>query len=235
MEQLLNFFTSIQEEFILGKEYNKVSILLPQRNIIILYNVIGVNIGENNQKEVLNYKSQNTHCIQLWDYQLNEIPQIIISRFSSTFGKTKKIFARQCFVRRIEQETLQNFLIEHHQIGGAKSRIKYGIYKGYDLIAVAGFSNKRPYRGQKDSTELIRYCTALNTSITGGLSKCINKFIEEMNPKHMMSYCDLGWSTGKAYETLGFNHTETTPPILLNHNYIEYYNCGNMKFEKIIS
>lgn len=235
MEQLLHFFTSIKEEYIIGNEHNKTSIQLPNRNIIILYNVLGINSGKQNQQEVLVFKKQDIHCIQLWDYQLKSIPQIIESRFLSIFGMTKKIFGRQCFVRRIEQETLQNFLKEHHQIGGAKSRIKYGIYNGYDLVAVAGFSNKRPYKGQKDSTELIRYCTALNTSITGGLSKCINKFIEEMSPKHMMSYCDLGWSTGKAYETLGFKHTETTSPILLSHNDTEHYNCGNMKFEQLIS
>ncbi len=234
MEKLIHFFSSIGEHFTIGKHHDKESIWLPQQNILILYNVLGKDTGITNQEEVLRFQEQDIHCIQLWDYQLIEIPQIILSRLSSTLGITKKIFARQCFVRRINQETLQKFLHEHHQIGGAKSRIKYGIYKGYDLVAVAGFSNKRSYKEQKDSTELIRYCTSLNTSVTGGLSKCINKFIEEMSPKHIMSYCDLGWSTGKAYTTLGFECTEITEPILLSHANTEYYNCGNMKFEKNI-
>jgi len=213
---------------------NKNGIWLPEVNTLIHYNTLGKDTGINHQKEVLTYRSKNIHCIQLWDYQWENQRPIIISRFNSLFGLTKRIHGRKCEIKRIEQIILQEFLEKNHLLGTAKSKIKYGLFYQNELVGVASFSNKRTYQTQGKSAELIRYCTLLNTSITGGLSKSIKRYIDELSPLHIMSYADLDWSTGKAYETIGFEVTAITPAHKINIGDQTHYSSGNQKFEKII-
>ena len=76
MERLLHFFSTLQEDLKIDMAFNKPCLFLTNRNIIILYNTLGKDSGENNQKEVLFYQKKKIHCIQLWDYQLSKLRNI---------------------------------------------------------------------------------------------------------------------------------------------------------------
>ena len=75
------------------------------------------------------------------------------------------------------------------------------------LVAVAEFSNAR--RWIKDGQEIrsyewTRYASLPGVRISGGMGRMLKHFIKETVPDDIMSYADLEWSEGNAYEQLGF-------------------------------
>lgn len=75
------------------------------------------------------------------------------------------------------------------------------------LVAVSEFSNARKWKkGDKviRSYEWTRYASLPDVRINGGMGKILNHFIKEVQPDDIMSYADLEWSEGRAYEQLGF-------------------------------
>lgn len=143
--------------------------------------------------------------------------QHIIWQLQSLAGKSATIFGRNTIAKRITKPMADGFLNKNHLIGCVSSRYKAGLFvkKTNELVAVATFSPPRTfYRGGKPSRsyELVRYAGKGGTTITGGLSKLLKTFIEEVNPDDIMTYADRSWWTGDSYTRLGFEMVENTPP-----------------------
>jgi hypothetical protein len=107
-------------------------------------------------------------------------------------------------------------LEENHLLGKSSSGFKYGLFHKDILVAVATFGKSRTmidsdvyYR----SYELIKFANKNNVTVVGGLQKLIKNFILEKDVKHLMTYIDLEWGTGKAYKLMGFKEIEITEPI----------------------
>ena len=110
---------------------------------------------------------------------------------------------------------------------------------------------------------LNRFCTKLNTNVIGGASKLLSHFIKNYNVKRIVSYADKDWSVGDLYYTLGFinvggngpdykyivdnkrvhksrykksklNTNLTESQEMIKRNIQKIYDCGKMKFEKLI-
>lgn len=156
----------------------------------------------------------------------------------------RQAYARNCEVRRIDKVQAQTFLADTHSYGDASCRYRYGLFlkrytgaslKGIDnsadasnwreregtLVAVATFSNAR--RWIKDgkvicSYEWTRYASLPDFRINGGMGKVLKAFIEEVNPDDIMSYADLEWSTGAAYQNLGFTLEGHKDPVTFGIN-----------------
>ncbi len=58
--------------------------------------------------------------------------------------------------------------------------------------------SKNPYR----SYEMVRFANVTGVTVTGGLSKLIKAFAEEVKPDDIMTYVDREWSDGKATANL---------------------------------
>jgi hypothetical protein len=177
---------------------------------------------------------------------------IVISQLVSLAGKSAKIFARNTTVSRIEKPIADGFLNQYHLSGSPTARYKYGLYskKTNLLVGVGTFSAPRKFnRDGKEyrSYELIRYAGINGANITGGLSKVLKAFIDDVQPDDIMTYADRSWWTGDSYLPLGFEHIENTPPqtgyIKRNEwlrytenqkpdgsGYIKLENAGNRKF-----
>ena len=104
---------------------------------------------------------------------------------------------------------------------------------------------------------LNRFCNILNYTVIGGASKLLKCFINEYKPNRIISYADLSWSAGGLYNNLGFDELYRTGP---DYKYIigddrvhksrysksktgiserdldllRIYDCGKIKFEKLI-
>ncbi|MCH2234065.1 MAG: hypothetical protein MK078_07415 [Crocinitomicaceae bacterium] len=63
------------------------------------------------------------------------------------------------------------------------------------------------------SSELMRFCTAFNTSIRGGLDKILKYYINEHRPDDIITYVDKEWSNGKNFERIGFKNVGSTPAL----------------------
>lgn len=154
--------------------------------------------------------------IRIYEDQWNLKKEIIKSRLSSALGNNETIWARQCKLSKIEKPQCDAFLEENHLLGKSSSGFKYGLFHKDILVAVAIFGKSRTmvdsdvyYR----SYELIKFANKNNVTVVGGLQKLIKNFMLDKNVKHLMTYIDLEWGTGKSYKLMGFKETETTEAI----------------------
>lgn len=178
--------------------------------------------------------------------------QNIVCLLTSLAGKSQKIFARNTVIKRITRPVANDFLNAHHLGGSPTARFKYGVFikKTNELVGAATFSPPRKfYRDGKEyrSYELIRYAGINGANITGGLSKVLKAFIEDVRPDDIMTYADRCWWTGDSYIPLGFEWIENTPPQAFwvkadewmrypahqkpdSERYLQLENAGNRKF-----
>lgn len=166
-------------------------------------------------QSLMGYLRRETGAAAIYEdrwYRENENIKYRIAAHLHRFDKT---MARKCTVERITKPQADDFLDRYHSYGSAQCKYCYGTFSPEGrLIAVSTFSGARRWQkpeGTISSYEWIRYASLPGIRISGGMGKSLNAFIEDVNPDDIMSYADLEWSDGKAYETLGFKSESTTP------------------------
>ncbi|MES2781125.1 MAG: hypothetical protein V4651_14625 [Bacteroidota bacterium] len=195
-------------------------------------------------------QQQGLKIIHIWEDIYEKYKVLVEARLLSIIGVRKRIHARQTTVVRIDKQQASTFLTMHHLQQYVSAYYKYALVYKDEIVAVATFSKSRvmtdgvvPYR----SYELIRFASKTGTTVTGGLGKLLNHFIEQHHPAHIMTYADRDWSNGEGYHKLGFTETGTTPPqlfwvdvetyerlpitatLLPNKKYVQALNAGNIK------
>ena len=176
-------------------------------------------------RPITNYKVQATDdevrkgkpklTVNLWeDIYLNHA-SIVNSRILSLFGISTRIYARSTAIKTISQTDLDDFLSINHLNIITKTKYRYGMYHQDELVAVAAFGRGCPIQSEGKtyrSYELIRFCSLLNHTVVGGLSKFVHHFIRSVKPEHIMTYVDREWSEGSSYLKLGFSIDRITKP-----------------------
>jgi len=152
-----------------------------------------------------------------FDFKLDIIKSII----SNVIKKSKKIFARKTTIRKIdEKHVIKDFLNKNHLQGFVNTNINYGLFYEGELVSLMTFMKTRKVldKNQKEGEyELVRFCNKLGISVVGGASKLFKCFLNNHQPKKILSYCDISWATGELYKKLGFETYGFTPP---NYSYV---------------
>ena len=153
--------------------------------------------------------SKNIQLITLWEDQIKNQPQIVESLLLSKLGIYKeRIYARKCEVLEISSKECAKFLEENHIQRKTKTNIRLGLFHNNSLIGVMTFSTHSKLSGDKKSHEneweLSRFCTKLNTQVVGGADKLLKYFINQYNPKYIVSFSSNDISNGSLYKRLGF-------------------------------
>jgi very-short-patch-repair endonuclease len=170
-------------------------------------------------------KEHGVRLIRVFEDEYKHKKEIVLSRLSSILGKSEnKIYARNCTIKEIDSETSRKFLESNHIQGNVNASVKYGLFHEEILVAVMTFS--RPRYDKTSEWELIRFASILNTNVVGGASKLFSHFKKIVNPKSIVSYCDLRYGTGVVYEKLGFTFSHQT-----NSNY--FYYKGGMRHSRV--
>lgn len=124
----------------------------------------------------------------------------------------RKVFARCCEVREINQCEYNKFLRYHIQ-GSCNSPVRYGLYYKNELISVMGFGKKRrSMMGTSvddGSIELMRFCCVPGIRVVGGAGKLLSRYIRLHQPKIIISFSSNDISEGKMYASLGFKKEKT--------------------------
>lgn len=184
-----------------GKE---LDIFIPEKNIAIEFNGTYWHSDCCVDKNYHLWKTEqcrnkNIRLIHIFEYEWDTKKEICKSIISSAFGVfNKKIYARNCIVKEIDNKTYTEFLTINHIQGSIKSSIRLGLFYKENLVSVIGFGKSHI---NKDETELYRFCSLLNTQVVGGLSK----LIKHSNIQNFISYIDLSHFDGRGYERCGFN------------------------------
>lgn len=163
--------------------------------------------------------------LTIWEDQIINKPDIVESVILSKLGIFEnKIFARKCIIKEISSKECCNFLENNHIQGKTTSKIKLGAFHNSELIGVMTFIQSRGCQGSKnemkDTWEMNRFCTLINSQVVGLVSKMISYFIKKYNPKQLISFSHNDISVGSVYKKLGF----ITNGIINNSYYYIKYN-----------
>ncbi len=157
----------------------------------------------------------NNKTFSFWLNDWFNKKEIVLSIICSKIGKNKRVFARNCEIKKVNKLAAETFLNHNHLLGFKSAYFKYALYYQQEIIAIATFSKGRKMNrleANKRSFELINFCCKKGVSVTGGLSKLIKAFVTHLQPGDLMTYIDKDWSDGSAYLNLGFKiHSETEP------------------------
>lgn len=136
-------------------------------------------------------------------------------RILAHLGRCRTVFARNCKVIKLDTPEAGAFLDLYHSYGSARSRYRYGLLSGEELVAVATFSAGRPMQRDRivQSFEWVRYASLPDLRVAGGMGKLLQAFIDDVSPEEVMSYADLEWSDGAVYRTLGFVEAGRRAPV----------------------
>ena len=175
-------------------------------------------------------KGIEDNLIIITEDRWNRQQEMMKARLLAHLERFTSLYARNCEIRRIDKPAAAAFLEACHSYGDASCRYRYGMFlkrhTGHlarsvsimpgALVAVAEFSNAR--RWIKDGKEIrsyewTRYASLPGVRISGGMGRMLRHFIKETEPDDIMSYADLEWSEGNAYEQLGFVPEGVKEPV----------------------
>jgi group I intron endonuclease len=140
------------------------------------------------------YLKNYDNCIIYTYHDLKNHKKIIQDKINKLkFINQKKINARECTIKHIENADKNIFLNKNHIQGTDKSQIFYGTYFDDELIAVMTFEGRRKLNGilNEGEYDLSRFAVKLGLIVVGLFNKILNKFILDYSPKKIISYADL--------------------------------------------
>lgn len=154
-------------------------------------------------------RNSGNDLIHIFGDELLRKEKIVINKLKYKLGLVKrKIGARKCEIREINNKTKTRFLNKYHIQGDVNASIKLGLFYKNRLVALMTFGEPRSGIGSNknpdNSYELIRFCTIFNFNIAGAASKLISYFKNNYTWSKIYSYADRRWSTGDVYEKTGF-------------------------------
>jgi len=198
----------------------------------------------------LHCKENGVRLVTIFSDEWTDQREKIINRLKHFLGLSEKVYARKCEVKYIEKKVAYEFLNKWHLQGSINTRYAFGLYHQEELVGVLTLG--APSRAHTTpGYELKRM--AFSKAVIGGSSKLIKRALaktQEDGRPELISYCDLRWGNGGAYEKSGFvlSHESTPSPFMASRDerihyqnftgdnrekkkfYWEIYDCGHQKW-----
>lgn len=164
-------------------------------------------------EKTLEAQNKGISLLHFWDFEIESKTHIVENLILSHLGGiSSKINARQTKVIELDKKSKKNFLDQYHLQGNCASSIDLGLVHKDNLVMIACFSPNR--FSKKAEYELVRLCSAGDTSVRGGVGKLISYFSKKYMKKQerLVSYADRRYSNGNVYEQVGFKFSNHSPP-----------------------
>lgn len=162
------------------------------------------------QEKYLQALENNINLIQIYEHQYNENKDKVLNFLLDKIQTKYCIFGRKCIIKEIDNIALKEFELKYHMQGHVSASIKLGLFYNDELVAAMTFGKSRFNKAYE--YELLRLTYKGGYRITGGASKLLSYFEKNYNPKSLISYANLQWSSGKVYESIGFNKSHMSAP-----------------------
>lgn len=137
--------------------------------------------------------------VAVWsdDWQIR--PEVVKKFIRNLLGMNEdKVYARKCSVVQVSTASSRKFLDENHIQGFGSGSIKVGLKDSFgELVAVMVLRRER-----NDTVQLVRYAT--NKLVPGGHSKLIKHVETTYKYKYLVTYADVGTSSGDLYQKTGW-------------------------------
>ena len=122
--------------------------------------------------------------------------------------------ARKCILLELTSQQRKEFFSTNHIDGDVMAMKCWGLEYNGDIVAA--LSVRRPFHKKHDARlEVARYCTALNTSVPGALSRLTLRALVEsidMDKKGLVTYSDTRLGGSRSYSAAGWKYVSRTPP-----------------------
>lgn len=243
-KELANFISSIYTNKIINsyRDGLEIDIYLPELGIGFEFNGLywhsEEKLDRNYHLNKTNYfKEKGIRIIHIWEDDWDFRRDIIKSQITNWISGQKNIFARKCVVKQITQSKVATqFLTRNHIQGTIRSMIKLGLYYEGELVSIMTFDNSEGRKKMETGAwNLSRFCSKINTKITGAASKLLKYFIDNWQPRRIISFSDKDWSTGDLYYGLGFTLVRDLKPdykYIIDHQRV---NKQRLTKKKLIS
>lgn len=121
------------------------------------------------------------------------------------------LYARNLEIREVSVKDADEFLNKYHLQNTCYGQlIRYGLYKGDELIEIMTFG--KPRYNKNYEWELLRLCSHKDFKVVGGAEKLFKHFLEMQSPNSIISYCDYSKFSGEVYNRLGFKQKGNPKP-----------------------
>ena len=216
-----------------GKE---LDIYIPSKKIAIEFNGIYWH-SELNGKDKNYHLNKTIQCsekgiqlIHVFESEWNQKREIVISIINAKLGIfEKRIYAKHCIVRELNNKEKNDFLNNNHLQGNDRSSVYLGLFFADELVSIMTFGYAQD--NKKHTYEMHRFCTKIGYQIIGGVSKLWSYFVKTYNPKYVITYADRRYSDGTLYEKIGFKKIGISKP-----NYFYFKNgstlANRLQFQK---
>ena len=183
----------------------------------------------------------------IFGYEWNKKRAILESMLRNLVGaNTCSIGARTTYVSELSYSECKEFLDNNHRQGNTSASVRLGLKDKVtnELISVMTFGHIRNTIGYSNNTEksdweLSRFCTKLNTNVSGGASKLFKYFISNHEFNKIVSFSDVAHTKGNLYSKLGFEAVNESDPSYVWTNIYDtvYYNrvsCQKKNLRKLL-
>jgi hypothetical protein len=191
----------------------EIDIFIPELNLAIECNGIfwhSERFKRNDYHlEKFNYlKNLGIHLIYVWEDDWNFKSDIVKSILKNKLKLSeKKIYARKCEVRLVEDvKIIKDFLNNNHIQGYVACKWNIGIYYKDKLVSLMCFSKKRK------EMELCRFCSCVGMNVLGAGSKLFKYFTKRFDFDTICSYADMSMFNGGFYSSIGFSFEHMCKP-----------------------
>lgn len=188
------------------------------------------------QQEIINLRMDGFSAFRIWEDVWNQKKNWILNFLTFQIYKPLSIFARDTKVVILEENDTRDFASKNHLLGFLKGKTYLACVvpphrqfrniksefqiNGNPLIAIAVFGKNRVFKNEEGhsqiSAELIQICTDPSVRLVGGLTKLITFYTSMNQVDNVMTYSDLEWSAGLAFQKIGFANELITVPLYFN-------------------
>jgi hypothetical protein len=188
------------------------------------------------QQEIINLRMDGFSAFRIWEDVWNQKKPWILNFLTFRINKPISIFARDTKVVILEEKDVRDFANKNHLLGFLKGKTYLACIvpphrqfrniqsefeiDGNPLIAIAVFGQDRIFKSEEGdsqiSAELIQICTDPSVRLVGGLTKLISFYTFLHTINDVMTYSDLEWSAGMAFQKIGFKNELISVPLYFN-------------------
>lgn len=198
----------------------ELDIYIPGRNLAIEYNGAAFHsFGKSSYSPLNNFNDESTKkknhltktemCedlgIKLLHIFSTDNQEIWKDMILNYLGFSKRIYARKCIIKEVQNKEAKEFLDLNHLQGSINSSIKLGLYYNSELVSIMTFAKSRYTKTTQ--YELMRFCSLRKHNVIGAASRLLKHFERIYSPKSLVSYANRRWSStlGNVYDSLGFS------------------------------
>jgi len=153
--------------------------------------------------------------IHIFSHIWEERKPQVIDFLRSALGANSSLYARKCYVQKIDADVAYLFCQENHIQGGVRRpHASFGLFntETKELVSVMCFS--KHHRNNTDYT-LSRFCSSRGVNVVGGFSKLQKQafaYFTSIGINKLYSWSDTSISQGKVYLTNGWSKDHTLKP-----------------------